>query len=94
MAPAYHSYELRGKLISEDQPTEELAFSIENSGNMQWFPDETVTEKYHISLPVEPKGSYQLAIQLFDPISENGVEIGLTDDVKEDGYFLIQHLSF
>lgn len=94
LAPAYSPYELHGKLIPADDAAETIEFKVEDSGNRNWFPDQTVVEKYGISLPVEPRGNYQLAIQLFDPELETPVEVGLKAHLKKDGYYVIQNISF
>jgi len=48
----------------------------------------------HFTLSGKPKGEYWLAIQLFDTKSEKPVEIGLAEYLKNNGYFLIQKLTF
>lgn len=94
VAPAYSTYQVRGLLISESNPSETINFTIDNSGNRNWMPDQTVLEQYIVSLPVEPEGKFQLAIQLFDQKSGKPVEIGLNNDIKKEQYFVIQSLSF
>jgi len=94
VAPAYTNYQLRGKLIPVKSGTETIDFVIENSGNKNWMPGQTSTEKYAVTLSGKPKGEYSLAIQLFDTKSEKPVEIGLTENLKNNGYFLIQRLTF
>lgn len=94
LAPAYNSYQLRGELISTDNPDEIINFKLLDSGNRKWLPDQTVLEKYSVSLPVKPKGNFQLAIQLFDSNSGKPVEIGLKTAIKKGDYFIIQNVSF
>ncbi len=94
VAPAYSVYRLKGKLIPEDTSSKSIEFEIENSGNKNWMPNRISTEKYIVSLPENPKGDYQLAIQLFDEKSGEPVEIGLATDTKAENYFVIQNLSF
>lgn len=94
VAPAYSSYQLKGKLIPENNSYETLDFEIENSGNLNWMPNQVSKEKYIVSLPEKPKGNYQFAIQLFDKKSGTPVEIGLATEIKKNDYFMIQNLSF
>jgi len=94
VAPAYNIYQLRGKLISTDNVSESIDFEVEDSGNKCWMPGEVSTKEYKVSLSQEPKGEYWLAIQLYDIVSEKPVDIGLSLDIKRDGYFLIQKHKF
>jgi hypothetical protein len=94
VAPAYNSYQLKGKLIPIDNTSEIIEFEIENSGNTKWMPDAIVTEKYQVSLPEKPNGEYMFAIQLYDEKSETPVEIGLSTKFKYDDYFNVQEISF
>jgi hypothetical protein len=94
VAPAYNSYQLRGKLIPEDSNSETIEFRIDDSGNKKWMPGVVSKEKYTITLSGKLKGTYSLAIQLFDSKSERPVEIGLSEELKSNGYFLLQKLTF
>jgi len=94
LAPAYSSYQLRGKLIPADNSSEIIAFEIENSGNKNWMPDQLHLEKYVVALSKEPIGNYQFAIQLFDENSGTPVDIGLSTEMQVGDYFVIQSLSF
>ena len=94
VAPAYTTYHIRGKLIPVEKTSESIDFMIEDSGNKNWMPGQTSIEKYTVTLSGKPKGEYWLAIQLFDTKSEKPVEIGLTENLKNNGYFLIQKLTF
>jgi hypothetical protein len=94
VAPAYKTYQIRGKLIPVEKTSESIDFMVEDSGNKNWMPGNTSTEKYMVTLSGKPKGEYWLAIQLFDTRSEKPVEIGLTENLKNNGYFLIQKLTF
>jgi hypothetical protein len=94
VAPAYSVYQLRVKLIPVKSGSESFDFIIEDSGNKKWMPVQISTEKYTAILSGKPKGEYWLAIQLFDTKSEKPVEIGLTENLKNNGYFLIQKLTF
>jgi len=58
------------------------------------MPGHTTTEKYTVTLSGKLEGEYWLAVQLFDEESEKPVEIGLTTDIKRNGYFLIQKITF
>ena len=94
VAPAYSDYQLKGKLIPVDNTYESIDFEIEDSGNKKWMPGQCFIERYTASLSDKPKGNYWLAIQLYDKRSEKPVEIGITIDMEQDGYFRIQNLSF
>jgi hypothetical protein len=94
VAPAYTSYQLRVKLIRVNNTSGSIDFQVEDSGNRNWMPGNTSTEKYTVTLSGKPKGEYWLAIQLFDTKSEKPVEIGLTENLKNNGYFLIKKLTF
>lgn len=94
VAPAYTTYQLRGKLIPVNNSAKTIDFVVENSGNKNWMPGQTSTEKYAVTLSGKPKGEYSIAIQLFDTKSEKLVEIGLSEELKNNGYFLIQKLIF
>jgi hypothetical protein len=93
VAPAYSVYRLNGKLIPVNSPAKSIDFQIENSGNKNWMPGQVSTEKYSVKLSGKPKGEYWLAIQLFDKKSEQTVEIGLTTNIKQGEYFLLQKLT-
>lgn len=94
VAPAYADYQLRGKLIPTDATGESIEFTIDNSDNKNWMPGQVTVEKYIADLPEKPGGAYQLAIQLFDKTSETPVEIGLSPDLKQNNYFVIQSITF
>jgi hypothetical protein len=94
VAPAYTSYQLRGKLIPTDKTAESIDFVVEDSGNKKWMPDQTIIEKYTVNLSQKPKGEYSLAIQLFDTKWETPVEIGLSTDLKVEEYFKVQNIVF
>jgi hypothetical protein len=93
VAPAYSVYQLKGKLIPTDKTAESIDFVVEDSGNKNWMPEQVTTEKYTLSLSAKPKGEYWLAIQLFDTNWEKPVEIGLTENLKNNGYFLLQKIT-
>lgn len=94
LAPAYAEYQLKGKLIPDDTLKESVEFEIENSGNKNWMPGQAVQEKYKIKLAQKLKGNYHLAIQLYDTKSGIPVEIGLSESIEEEGFFLIAVMSF
>jgi len=94
VAPAYAIYQLKGKLIPVNNTSKSIDFEVEDSGNKNWLPGNISTEKYTVTLSGKPKGECWLAIQLFDKKSEKPVEIGLTENLKNNGYFLIQKLTF
>jgi hypothetical protein len=94
VAPAYTTYQLRGKLIPTDKTAESIDFVVEESGNKNWMPGLISIEKYTITLSGNPKGEYSLAIQLFDTKWGTPVEIGLTTDIKVENYFKVQNIRF
>ncbi len=94
VAPAYTTYQLKGKLIPENDSAEPIEFEIDDSGNKNWMPGQLSTAKYKAVLSGKPTGDYQLAIQLFDKKSGKPVEIGLTENLKNNGYYIIQKLTF
>lgn len=94
VAPAYAAYQLKGKLIPAATSTPSIDFTIDDSGNKNWIPGEVSTKKYTVTISGKPKGEYWLAIQLFDKKSSRPVEIGLTTDIKQSEYFLLQKLTF
>ncbi len=94
VAPAYNSYQLKGKLFPVDNTSEPIEFEIEDSGNKNWMPNETVIQKYTVPLSGKPKGDYNLAIQLYDTKSGKPVEFGLSANIKDDDYFKVQEISF
>jgi hypothetical protein len=94
VSPAYTAYQLKGKLIPVDNSSKSINFEIEDSGNKKWMPGQIKVEKYSVKLSEKPKGNYKLAIQLFDLKSGKPVEIGLSEDLKDNGYFLLQKLTF
>ncbi|MGM0376913.1 MAG: hypothetical protein ACQEQ0_09055 [Bacteroidota bacterium] len=94
VAPAYHKYTLKGKLIPENEEKNTLEFEIEKSGNKNWMPGKPNTGKYNVRLTEEPHGSYHFAIQLFDKRSDKPVEIALKAELKdENGYFKVAKLK-
>jgi len=94
VAPAYNSYQLRGKLIPKDTKSESIEFVIEDSGNKKWMPGVVSVEKYTLTLSGKPKGEYSLAIQLYDTKSKRTVEIGLSTGIKVEDYFNLRNLSY
>jgi len=94
VAPAYNSYQLRGKLIPKDTNSASIEFIIEDSGNKKWMPGLVSAEKYIVTLSGKPKGEYSLAIQLFDTKSERPVEIGLSTGIKTGDYYILRNLSY
>ena len=94
VAPAYTEYKLKGKLIPLDRSEESIEFEIENSGNRKWMPGQPAAENYAINIASPPGGTYQLAVQLYDAVSDRPVEIGLSEKIEEAGYFIIAELRF
>lgn len=89
VAPSYSSYSLKGKLIPENASLETIEFEIENSGNMEWMPNEPKLQKYNLELANQPKGKYQFAIQLVDEKSGKPVDLGLKASMKNDEQYCI-----
>lgn len=89
VAPAYNTYELRGRLIPNAINGESIDFIIEDSGNKSWMPGVLSTTKYNVILPDKPAAKYSLAIQLFDKTSQKPVELGLMEELKQDHYFIL-----
>jgi hypothetical protein len=94
VAPAYRAYQLRGKLIPMDKSADTIDFTLEDSGNKKWMPNQIIAEKYSGILSEKPKGEYTLAIQLYDKKWDTPVEIGLHKDLKDNEFFLLQKLTF
>ncbi len=94
VAPAYNAYSLKGRLILVDKTAKSIEFDIEDSGNINWLPDKSTAENYSVKLPETPKGSYSLAIRLFDTKSNRAVEIALSEKLKVDDYFMLTNVNF
>jgi hypothetical protein len=95
LAPAYSVYQLKGKLTSIKMPGEPVYLIIQNSGNKNWLPDKSYTESYSTEIKGKLKGTYSLAIQLFDARSGRPVEIGLKEQERDsEGYYLISNIKF
>ena len=95
VAPAYSSFRLKGKFMSDDDRDITVEFEIEDSGNRNWMPGEIISEFYTINLNNQLKGRYKLAIQLFDEKSGRHVEIGLKEEtIDNQGYYLIGEFLF
>jgi len=94
VAPAYSVYQLKGQLIPLNNNSGSIGFVIEDSGNRNWMPGKTSTEKYIVTLSGKPYGEYWLAIQLYDKKSGKPVDIGLAEKFKKGGYFIIQKITF
>jgi DNA polymerase III alpha subunit len=58
------------------------------------MPGLVFTEQYIANLSSKAKGKYRFAIRLYDRKSDMPVEIGLIEEMKMDGYFIIQSLTF
>jgi hypothetical protein len=93
VAPAFNTYQFRGKLIPTDNKTQIIDFVIEDSGNKQWMPGEISVERYKVPIPRASKGKYIIAIQLFDVISERPVDIGLSEELKHNNYFVVHKIN-
>jgi hypothetical protein len=71
-----------------------IDFEIEDSGNKSWMPGEIAVAEYKVTFRPKPRGEYKLGIQLFDKKSEKVVETGVQQEWVEDGYFVLDTLSF
>jgi hypothetical protein len=95
VAPAYSVYQLKGKLTNVKKPGKSVYFNIQNSGNKNWLPDVPYTESYSTDIKGKLKGTYSLAIQLFDTRSEKPVEVGLKEQLRDsEGYYLVSEIAF
>ena len=92
VAPAYSTYELRGKLIPISKAGKQIDFLIEDSGNKSWMPGVLTIGKYNVLLDKALKGKYLLAIQLFDKNNQKPVDIGLKEELKHDNYYVLQQI--
>lgn len=94
VAPAYTTYQLRGKLIPSDKTSESIDFIVEDSGNKKWMPGQSITENYTVTISGKPRGEYWVAIQLFDKKLNTPVEIGLATELKNNDFFMIEKIKF
>jgi hypothetical protein len=94
IAPAYSTYQLKGKLSKEGTTKKAIEFMVEDSGNKNWMPGVVYLQKYSIKLNEKPAGKYQLTIQLFDKKSGRQVEIGLNANANQNGYYVVQNIGF
>jgi hypothetical protein len=95
VAPAYSVYQLKGKLTNAIKPGKSVYFSIQNSGNKNWLPEKPYTESYSTDIKGNLKGTYSLAIQLFDTRSGKPVEVGLKEQLRDsEGYYLVSEIAF
>ncbi len=94
VAPAYDIFSLRGRLIPVETTQQPIEFEIEDSGNKSWMPGETTVAEYSVALKRRPKGEYRLGVQLFDRKSGRTVETGIQQEWVEDGYFLMDTVTF
>jgi hypothetical protein len=95
VAPAYSSYQLKVKLTNLKKSGSKVYFQIENSGNRNWLTNVPFTENYKTEFKEKLKGTYSLAIQLFDIRSGRPVDVGLTSQIRDaDGYYQISNIEF
>lgn len=85
VAPAYKAYQLRGKLVPDDNRGKTIEFIIDDSGNQNWLPDKASLQSYNAKLPKALSGSYTLKLQLFDKDSGRAVDIGLKENERDSG---------
>lgn len=95
VAPAYSDYLLKTRLINKRNTKEYVEFEIENSGNRNWLPMESTIEKYTVNIEKELKGTFLLAIQLYDKKSEKPVKLGLKTEIENTiGFYNIAEVNF
>lgn len=94
VAPAYDTFTLKGKLIPLDSLKNPIHFELDDSGNRKWKPGEVVVTDYITTFSERPEGNYKLGIQLFDLASGKPVEIGVKPEAMEEGYFILDRISF
>jgi hypothetical protein len=86
---------LKGKLTDVKKQGKSVYFSIQNSGNKNWLPYVPFNESYSIEFKEKMKGTFSLAIQLFDARSGRPVEIGLSEQLRdEDGFYRVSTITF
>lgn len=88
VAPAYHPYELRIRLIGEETVDLEM-----DSGNLKWMPEpeNMYTESYSLSTPKTlTPGNYDLKVKLYDPGENRDVFLALDTKLLDgDNYYSI-----
>ena len=83
VAPAYNAFNLILRLESEN-PKKSFDILPVNSGNKNWLPGISKTEKYRIEIPSKAnKGSYIMKFRLTEQIGENSqpIQIGVKESV-------------
>jgi hypothetical protein len=95
VAPAYNTYQLKGKLVDTADNDTSIPFTVDDSGNTDWMPGQVHGEIYTVLFEQKLEGRYGLAIKLYDKESGEPVEIGLREDYRDDdGYYHIQEITF
>lgn len=89
VAPAYHAYQLRVRLVGP--ATREFTLP---AGNEKWMPSEakhTFTEDYRLPLPAAVRpGVYTLKVRLFCPEENRDVRLALnTSLLDKGGYYAV-----
>lgn len=92
VAPAYNSYSLEGYVKDADTGNIAARFTIQDSGNRQWYPGEKTKEEYSVSTGSIPTGKYELYVRLFDVSSGRPVDIGLERSTESDGFYCISDI--
>jgi hypothetical protein len=91
VAPAYHPFTMRIRLVGERGMHEERV----PSDNTRWLPDAPTTERYELVPPATlPPGRYALSVHLVDDAEgrERPIELGLAEDARTQpagGYRLV-----
>ena len=90
VAPAYLTFGLRLELQNLENG-EGLESVIADSGNRKWIPGKLTSEDYPIQIPGElPPGKYSLKMKLHDQRTDEDVEMGLREDLRDDkGYYFV-----
>ena len=94
VAPAYSTYELHLKLVSQDDHCM-YEFVLNESNNLNWMPGSSIIENYTINLnPVMESGVYSMKIRLFSPVDNSEVLLGLNRTLRDPGgYYHIADLT-
>ncbi len=89
VAPAYHDYELKLRLVGGD-----IHDFVLPARNRRWMPSKsknTFTETYDLNVPASiPSGTYILRLKLYCPQEKRDVLLALTSSLLDaDGYYRI-----
>lgn len=89
VAPAYNAFDLILRFESDDSKN---SFDVEvNSGNKNWLPGISKTEKYQISIPSNViKGNYTVKFMLSEKTGDNiqPIQIGVKESIIDANMFV------